>query len=612
MYKSLKRVLWLTLLFLMVMSPVMAQSSSSSEVLSTSSSEASASALSLQSTEAAETRQSVPAVTITYAAHVQNMGWLSPVGDGETAGTTGKGLRLEALKLSVTGLDSGSTLAASAHVQNKGWTDANKEGVIGSVGQGLRLEALTLSFTGAAAQNYDIWYRTHCEDYGWLDWASNGASAGTQGLATRIEAVEICILPKGSAAPGKTAQPFVNKETLLAQSVLHVQSHTKNIGWMTPVGAGEVAGTIGRGLQAEAFTIEAPVLENGSIEMNTFVMGLGFQGFVEQGEMSGTIGQNRAAQIVQFLLSGQAALNYSIYYQAHVSNIGWLDWARDGQYAGTGGTSPGRIEAIRVVLVPRNGAAPGPTACPYVEHGLEAAQPGVRTIKNLLATALEPVGKTLYVYGGGWNEPDTGAGEEAVTLGVSAQWERFFNEQDASYNYEQTRFQIHNGLDCSGYVGWALYNVMNTANGGEGLVFYADEMAKIFADRGWGSYTAMGRVSKWLPGDVVSLEDDGHVYMSLGTCADGSVVLAHASPPGVMISGTTSWSGGETQATQLAKTYMARYYPEYYARYSSKINRGTLYKTGSASMSWYDNVMADPDGMKNMTPNQVLKILYHE
>ena len=42
------------------------------------------------------------------------------------------------------------------------------------------------------------------------------------------------------------------------------------------------------------------------------------------------------------------------------------------------------------------------------------------TLKELLLTALQPVGSTMYVWGGGWNEADTGAGPDAVTIGVSA------------------------------------------------------------------------------------------------------------------------------------------------------------------------------------------------
>ena len=35
-----------------------------------------------------------------------------------------------------------------------------------------------------------------------------------------------------------------------------------------------------------------------------------------------------------------------------------------------------------------------------------------KTLENLLKTALLPIGKTMYIYGGGWNEKDTGAGIE--------------------------------------------------------------------------------------------------------------------------------------------------------------------------------------------------------
>lgn len=44
------------------------------------------------------------------------------------------------------------------------------------------------------------------------------------------------------------------------------------------------------------------------------------------------------------------------------------------------------------------------------------------TLENLLKTALLPIGNTMYIYGGGWNEEDTGAGIEAMTIGVSHKW----------------------------------------------------------------------------------------------------------------------------------------------------------------------------------------------
>ena len=46
------------------------------------------------------------------------------------------------------------------------------------------------------AKHYDIYYRVHAETYGWLGWAKNGASAGTKGLAKRLEAIEIVLSGK--------------------------------------------------------------------------------------------------------------------------------------------------------------------------------------------------------------------------------------------------------------------------------------------------------------------------------------------------------------------------------------------------------------------------------
>ena len=70
------------------------------------------------------------------------------------------------------------------------------------------------------------------------------------------------------------------------------------------------------------------------------------------------------------------------------------------------------------------------------------------------------------------------AGIEAVTLGLSERWAAFAKEQDSGYNYKDHRYQIHDGLDCSVYVCLAVYNVMETENGGEGYVSSSTVMAQ--------------------------------------------------------------------------------------------------------------------------------------
>lgn len=233
------------------------------------------------------------------------------------------------------------------------------------------------------------------------------------------------------------------------------------------------------------------------------------------------------------------------------------------------------------------------------------------TLKKLLQTALKPVGSTMYVWGGGWNKADTGAGKTARTIGVSPKWKAFFKRQSSSYNYNTTKYQIENGLDCSGYIGWTVYNILNTKSGNEGYVMKASNMASNFAARGWGTYTYKTGVKDYRAGDIMSMP--GHVWMVLGQCKDGSVVLLHSSPPGVQISGTVTRSGNKnSQAVALAKKYMKKYYPEWYKKYPD-CSKGSSYLTQASRMRWdlsRKSIMSDPDGYRKMSAEQILRDLF--
>jgi hypothetical protein len=53
------------------------------------------------------------------------------------------------------------------------------------------------------------------------------------------------------------------------------------------------------------------------------------------------------------------------------------------------------------------------------------------------------------------------------------------------------------------------------------------------------------------------------VYIVIGQCDDGSVLLVHSSPAGVQINGTTTPSGeNDSKAIILATKYMHEYYPK--------------------------------------------------
>ena len=120
---------------------------------------------------------------IAYRVHIENMGWSNWVYDGQTAGTTGKGLKIEALQI-----DYDVPTQAKAHIQDEGWKDfgtIDKNTVIGTTGKNKRLECLCLKSR--------VKYRLHLQDTGWTCWTDSDGicTLGSVGQGIRIEAIEI-------------------------------------------------------------------------------------------------------------------------------------------------------------------------------------------------------------------------------------------------------------------------------------------------------------------------------------------------------------------------------------------------------------------------------------
>ncbi|MBO5510013.1 MAG: hypothetical protein J5962_06100 [Lachnospiraceae bacterium] len=235
---------------------------------------------------------------------------------------------------------------------------------------------------------------------------------------------------------------------------------------------------------------------------------------------------------------------------------------------------------------------------------LSDASPGP-DLSNLIDTALEPLGSTMYVWGGGWNEEDTGAGIEAITMGLSPRWAQFTALQDSTYDFTKTKYQIHDGLDCSGYIGWMLYNIF--PNGDTGYVMKSGDMAITLSSYGWGSYTPVQYVTDWKTGDIMSMQ--GHVWMVLTECDDGSVLLIHSSPPGVRICGTAP-PGISTEclvdpnrplssAEQLATQIMSENYPDWYRRYPD-CSVSCDYLTSASQFRWGSDTLTDTLGIRDM------------
>ena len=303
------------------------------------------------------------AVSLSYSAHVSNIGWMGAVAGGETAGTTGRGLPLEALRLVLSDASTGEPLGADAisveaHVSNVGWQAAvGNGGTAGTTGQSRAVEALRVRLSADLSARYTVWYRVHSAEFGWLGWACDGADAGSAGYGRAVQAVQVAVLPKGDPAPGDTSTPFVDRSS--EPPSVSYRAHVAGIGWQGAVSDGAVAGTTGQGRALEALSGSVSWYGHGSspLEVRAHVSNVGWQGWTSGA--AGTTGRSLAVEALQFRLSGEAASSYDVWYRVHCSDYGWLGWAKDGASAGTVGLAKA-VQAVQVVLVPTGGAAPGP------------------------------------------------------------------------------------------------------------------------------------------------------------------------------------------------------------------------------------------------------------
>lgn len=286
--------------------------------------------------------------SIAYQAHVQNVGWMSWVSNGTTAGTEGRALQMEALSMRVEGLQEES-IRYQSHLADVGWQGWKNAGqVSGTVGQGRRMEAVRIELTGKAASTYDVVYRAHVPNKGWLDWAKNGEVAGSEGMSLRIEALQVKIVSKGSQKSGLSA---------LRKPKLGIEAHSANIGWQASVGEGATAGTTGRSLRLEAICLSFPGFggTGSSISSRAHVSDIGWMGWTSSGSVIGTTGRGKAMEAIEIRMAGDAQSFFDVYYRVHVSNYGWLGYACNGETAGSTGMSL-PIEAVEVRVVAKGTA----------------------------------------------------------------------------------------------------------------------------------------------------------------------------------------------------------------------------------------------------------------
>ena len=276
----------------------------------------------------AESRE-INTYNVVYNAHVQNIGWQTQVQNGQTAGTTGKNLRLEAININLKNVPEDAKIKYSTYVQNEGWqTELQNGKTSGTVGKELRIEAIKIKLENL--NGYDIKYRVHIQNKGWMRWVKNGEISGIPGGNLRIEAIQIK-LEKSSNEPN-----------------IIYSTHVQNIGWQNEVKNGELAGTTGRSLRLEAINIDLDnVPENVYISYRTHLQYTGWTSWVKNGQTAGAVGQSLRMEAIQINIENLEG--YNVEYRVHIENLGWSNWVQNREIAGTTGKSL-RLEAIEIRL----------------------------------------------------------------------------------------------------------------------------------------------------------------------------------------------------------------------------------------------------------------------
>ena len=267
--------------------------------------------------------------------------------------------------------------------------------------------------------------------------------------------------------------------------------------------------------------------------------------------------------------------------------------------------------------------------------------PGQRTLLNFLKTAFMPMGSALYVYGGGWDWQDEGSSVQSTTIGVCGSWVDFYRSNNAGYLYkdsahpEQSTYPFggwneyyYAGLDCSGYLGWVLYNTLEMRSGHSGYVYKSRQLAKTLAQYyHYGVHSsAMFELGEGQlrPGDIISMPD--HVYICLGRCSDGSILILHSTVSqsvtgarggGVQLSVLSPNNSTNCEAYRLAVQYTRSYFPDWISRYPVNVKSFSTYlgfnrngTTGVFRWTIGSGGLQDPEGVREMSAAQILQLIF--
>lgn len=307
---------------------------------------------------------------VIYSGYSQTYGEQSKVCDGAVLGVTGKSKRLESFKIekgnALKNID--GDIMYRAFTESYGIMDWVKNGELaGTENESKKIEAIQIKLTGELGKKYDIYYSAHVQKFGWMKWTKglddDDSWCGTNGKNLQIEAIQIKLVKKdGGKIPSNSAlYSYISTSNM---KKVNYSGHIQTYGNLKEVCDGSSLGITGKSKRLEGIKIAKDYsLKDipGDIVYRVHAQSYGNMKWVKNGELAGTIGQEKRIEAVQIYLTSDLAKKYDVYYTVHVQSFGWMKWTKgsnsDTSWCGTSGLSK-RIEAIKIVLIEKNGGKP--------------------------------------------------------------------------------------------------------------------------------------------------------------------------------------------------------------------------------------------------------------
>ena len=299
-------------------------------------------------------------VSVNYQSYYNNK-WQNTVSDGAVSGTVGESIAIRGYKITCNNNLLNDWILYRSYISGK-WTDyVTSNNISGGTNNNV-IEAIQIKLSDEAIKYFDIYYRVHVQTFGWLDWTKNDEITGTLGYGKQIEALEIKILKKNddSLITG-------NNNLIENTNYLTYRTHMQNYGWLNKVYDSTISGKVNENLRMEAIEVALNNLTtDGGIRYSSHVQYNGWMNWVYDGNVSGTVGEGKRMEAIKIELTGEIANLYDIYYRSYVEDFGWLDWAKNGEMSGSSSIGK-KMEGIQIKLIEKGENAPGSVDVPYVD-----------------------------------------------------------------------------------------------------------------------------------------------------------------------------------------------------------------------------------------------------